>query len=49
MIKVTPVLDSFVVSVESSGSMAAKELVARASDEIRKRAEALDTKLAELT
>lgn len=47
--KVTPVLDSFVVSIESSGSMPAKELVARASDEIRKRAEALDAKLAELT
>ena len=48
-VKVTPVLDSFVVSVESGGSLPAKELVARASDEIRKRAEALDAKLAELT
>jgi len=49
VIKVTPVLDSFVLSIESGGSMQAKELVARASDEIRKRAEALDAKLAELT
>ncbi|MFB3765579.1 MAG: DNA-directed RNA polymerase subunit D [Methanotrichaceae archaeon] len=49
VMKVTPVLDSFVVSVESSGSLPAKELVSRASDEIRKRAEALDAKLAELT
>jgi DNA-directed RNA polymerase subunit D len=48
-IKVTPVLDSFVVTVEGCGSMPAKELVARASDEIRKRAEELDAKLAELT
>lgn len=47
--KVTPVLDSFVLTVESGGSMPAKELVARSSDEIRKRAEALDAKLAELT
>ena len=47
--KVTPVLDSFVLSIESGGSMPAKELVARASDEIKKRAEALDAKLAELT
>jgi len=47
--KVTPVLDSFVVSIESGGSLPAKELVSRASDEIRKRAEALDAKLAELT
>lgn len=47
--KVTPVLDSFVLTVESGGSMPAKELVARSSDEIRARAEALDAKLAELT
>ncbi|MGA9098423.1 MAG: DNA-directed RNA polymerase subunit D [Methanotrichaceae archaeon] len=49
VIKVTPVLDSFVLNIESGGSLPAKELVARASDEIRKRAEALDAKLAELT
>jgi DNA-directed RNA polymerase subunit D len=48
-IKVTPVLDSFVLTIESGGSVPVKELVARASDEIRKRAEALDAKLAELT
>jgi len=48
-IKVSPVLDSFVVSIESGGSMAAKELVAKASLEIRKRAEDLDAKLAELS
>ena len=47
-VKVSPVLDSFVVSVESSGCMPAKELVARASQEIRSRAVELDAKLAEL-
>ncbi len=48
-IKITPVLDSFVLTIEGSGSMPAKDLVARASDEIKLRAEALDAKLAELT
>lgn len=48
-IKLTPVLDSFVVSIESSGTIAAKELVARAAQEIRARAEDLDAKLAELS
>ena len=48
-IKVTPVLDSFVVSIEGSGSVPAKELVASAAEEIRKRAEDLDAKLAELS
>jgi DNA-directed RNA polymerase subunit D len=48
-IKVTPVKDSFVISIETSGCMPAKELVARASDGIRKRAETLDRKLAELS
>ena len=47
-IKVTPILDSFVVSIESSGCLPAKDLVARASEEIKKRAEDLDAKLAEL-
>jgi len=48
-IEVSPIQDSFVLSIESGGSMPAKELVARASLEIRKRAEALDAKLAELS
>ena len=48
-IKLTPVLDSFVVSIESSGTIAAKELVARAAQEIKARAEDLDAKLAELS
>lgn len=47
-ISLTPVLDSFVISIESSGSIPAKELVAMASEEILKRAEDLDAKLAEL-
>jgi DNA-directed RNA polymerase subunit D len=47
-ITLTPVLDSFVVSIESCGSIPAKDLVAMASEEILKRAEDLDAKLAEL-
>jgi DNA-directed RNA polymerase subunit D len=47
-IKLSPVLDSFVVSIESSGCMPVKDLVARAAQEIQKRAEDLDAKLAEL-
>jgi DNA-directed RNA polymerase subunit D len=47
--KVSPILDSFIVSIESSGSVPAKELVARAAQEIQKRAEDLDAKLAELS
>jgi DNA-directed RNA polymerase subunit D len=48
-IKVTPVLDSFVVTVDSSGCMPVKELVSKASEEIRMRAETLGAKLAELS
>ncbi len=48
-IKVSPVLDSFVVTIDSSGCMPVKELVSRASDEIRMRAETLGAKLAELS
>jgi hypothetical protein len=47
-INLSPVLDSFVVSIESSGSMPAKDLVAKAALEIKKRAEDLDAKLAQL-
>lgn len=47
-IKLVPILDSFVLSIESSGCMPAKDLVAKASEEIRARAEYLDAKLAEL-
>ena len=48
-IKLTPVLDSFVVSIEGSGSVFAKDLVAKAASEIHKRALDLDAKLAELS
>jgi DNA-directed RNA polymerase subunit D len=47
--KVTPVLDSFVLTIEGSGCMPAKDLVSRAAEGIKKRAEELDAKLAELT
>jgi DNA-directed RNA polymerase subunit D len=48
-ISVTPVLDSFVLTIESSGSMPVKNLVKRASEEVRLRAETLESKLAELS
>jgi DNA-directed RNA polymerase subunit D len=48
-LKVTPVLDSFVLTIESSGCMPAKDLVSRAAVGIKKRAEELDAKLAELS
>ena len=48
-ITLTPVMDSFVVSIEGSGSVAARDLVARAADEIKKRALDLNAKLAELS
>jgi len=48
-VKISPVLDSFVFSVESVGCMPARDLVARAASEIRNRAQALDGKLAELS
>lgn len=48
-IKLTPILDSFVVSIEGSGSVVAKDLVASAASEIHKRALDLDAKLAELS
>jgi hypothetical protein len=41
-------MDSFVVSIESSGTLPAKDLVAKAAVEIKMRAEDLDAKLAEL-
>ena len=47
-ITLSPVLDSFILSIESCGSIPAKDLVAMASEEILKRAEDLDAKLAEL-
>jgi len=47
--KVTPILDSFVLTIEGSGCMPAKDLVSRAAVGIKKRAEELDAKLAELT
>jgi DNA-directed RNA polymerase subunit D len=48
-ISISPVLDSFVLTIESSGSMPAKDLVTRASEEIKLRAETLEDKLAELS
>ncbi|VVB71049.1 DNA-directed RNA polymerase subunit D [uncultured archaeon] len=48
-LKLTPILDSFVVSVESCGCMPARDLVERAAKEIKKRALDLDAKLAELS
>ena len=48
-ITLSPVLDSFVVSIEGSGCVAAKDMVATAASEIRKRALDLDAKLAELS
>jgi DNA-directed RNA polymerase subunit D len=48
-ISVKPVLNSFVMTIESSGPMAAKDLVARASEEIKLRAEMLGAKFAELS
>lgn len=48
-ISISPVLDSFVLTIESSGSMPVKSLVARASEEIKLRAETLEAKLAELS
>jgi DNA-directed RNA polymerase subunit D len=48
-IAVTPILDSFVVTIESCGSMPSREQVARASEEIKLRAENLVSKLAELS
>ncbi len=46
---VTPILDSFVLTIESCGSMPSKELVSRASEEIKLKAENLVSKLAELS
>jgi DNA-directed RNA polymerase subunit D len=48
-ISVLPVLDSFVLTIESSGCMPSNELVAKASEEIKLRAETLVAKLAELS
>ena len=47
-IKLVPIMDSFVVSIESCGGVPAKDLVARAAEEVKMRAEDLDAKLAEL-
>jgi DNA-directed RNA polymerase subunit D len=48
-IDLKPVRDSFVVSIESSGSIPARDLVAKAADEIKIRALDLNAKLAELS
>jgi len=48
-INLTPALDSFVMTIESDGSMLVKDLVSRASVEIKRRAETLGAKLAELS
>lgn len=47
-IQISPILDSFVMTIDGCGSIPAKELVARAALEIKKRAEALEAQLAEI-
>ncbi|MCJ7443332.1 MAG: DNA-directed RNA polymerase subunit D [Methanotrichaceae archaeon] len=47
-IKVKPILDSFVLTIECAGSISSRDLVVRATQEIKKRAKAFDTKLGEL-
>jgi DNA-directed RNA polymerase subunit D len=47
-IRVIPVPDTFVMFIEGDGSIPARELVHRASDVIRKKAEMLESKLKEL-
>jgi DNA-directed RNA polymerase subunit D len=47
-IKVTPVSDSFEMSIESVGSIPSRDLVARAVQEIKERAKSLDAKLGEM-
>lgn len=47
--KVTTVLDSFVLTIETGGCIPARDLVSRAAEAIRKRDEEPDAKLAELT
>jgi DNA-directed RNA polymerase subunit D len=48
VIQISPVLDSFVMTIDGCGSIPAKELVIRAGQEIQKRAEALEAQLAEI-
>jgi DNA-directed RNA polymerase subunit D len=48
-IKLESILDSFVFTIESSGTMPVKDLVARSAVEIKNRASDLDAKLAELS
>jgi DNA-directed RNA polymerase subunit D len=48
-IKLEPIMDSFVFTIESSGSMPVKNLVARSAKEIKDRAMDLNAKLAELS
>jgi len=48
-ITVTPVPDSFVLTIEGDGSIKAKDLVAKAAEEIRHRAEMITEKIAELS
>lgn len=48
-IRVTPVGEDFVISIESDGSLKAKDLVGKAAEEIRHRAQAIGDKLAELS
>jgi DNA-directed RNA polymerase subunit D len=47
-ISLSPIVNSFVVSIEGAGNMPVKQLVAKAAEEIKRRAEDLDAKLAEL-
>jgi DNA-directed RNA polymerase subunit D len=48
VIQISPILDSFVMTIDGCGSIPAKELVIRAGQEIQKRAEALEAQLAEI-
>lgn len=47
-IQISPILDSFVMTIDGCGSIPARDLVARAAQEIKKRAEALGAQLAEI-
>lgn len=47
-IQISPILDSFVMTIDGCGSIPTKEMVIRAGQEIQKRAEALEAQLAEI-
>ncbi len=47
-IKVVPIVDVFVMKIDTDGSMPAKDLVAGAAGEIKRRASSLSQQLSEL-